>query len=111
MAGRPGTTSDIAATAVDAVQPGDVWALGSQLWHSTDGGGHWTAYQAPPGSRDLDFVDPLHGWLIGGEQEILGIYHTTDGGVSWQMQALPDDPSACSPTSTRSFSSTPSTAG
>ena len=90
--------SDIEATAVDTVQPGHVWALGSQLWRSTDGGGHWTAYPAPPGSRYLDFVDPLHGWVIGGETtddyHTRKIYATTDGGVSWQVQALPGDPAA-----------------
>ena len=93
--------SEMAATAVDAVQPGDVWALGSQLWHSSDGGGHWTAYPTPPGSRDLDFVDPLHGWLIGGDtansDQPKRIYATTDGGATWQMQAYPGDSSAYGP--------------
>ncbi len=88
---------NIAATAVDAVDPGYVWALGSQLWRTTDGGGHWTAHQSPPGSRDLDFADPMQGWVIGKTADIYrrqAIYATTDGGISWQMQELPGDPTA-----------------
>ncbi len=87
----------IAATAVDAVDAQHAWALGSQIWRTSDGGGHWTAHTAPPGARDLDFVDPLRGWALGtgrpnpdypdAQIYMPTTYRTTDGGSSWQMQS------------------------
>lgn len=34
---------------------------------------------------DVFFLDPDHGWVVGG----VGVYRTTDGGVSWEMTADP----------------------
>ncbi len=93
--GRAWQALGIAAAAVDAVDGQHAWALGSQLWRTTDGGGHWTAHPAPPGSVDLDFVDPLRGWLIGkanaADRYSQALYRTTDGGSTWQVQGPPPD--------------------
>ena len=37
--------------------------------------------------NDLDFVDGLHGWIVGSYGMLL---HTADGGKSWETQQLPD---------------------
>ncbi len=60
------------------------------LWHTTDGGAHWSTYTVPTGAvRQLDFVDSLHGWLTAtpqgaaaGEYPIT-VWRTTDGGTTW----------------------------
>lgn len=48
--------------------------------------------------RDLYFVDPLHGWIVGGGYDIPGglIGRTSDGGKSWQFSSgiLSTDPRA-----------------
>lgn len=52
--------------------------------------GAWTTYQTPlqRESWQLQFIDPLHGWLVGfdvtiGQSGNDRIFETTDGGESW----------------------------
>ncbi len=64
------------------------------LWHTTDGGAHWSSSTVPTGSvRQLDFVDSLHGWLVAtpngaaaGVYDI-NVWRTTDGGATWAQVA------------------------
>ncbi|MGO8946347.1 MAG: hypothetical protein ACLQUY_01530 [Ktedonobacterales bacterium] len=64
------------------------------LWHTTDGGAHWSTSTVPTGAvGQLDFVDSLHGWLTAtpfgaaaGEFPI-DVWRTTDGGATWSQVA------------------------
>lgn len=46
---------------------------------------HWQQKQSPVQSTltAVDFVDELHGWLVGHDSVIL---HTSDGGETWEIQ-------------------------
>ncbi len=64
------------------------------LWHTTDGGAHWSTYTVPTGAvRQLDFVDSLHGWLTATPQGAaageypINVWRTTDGGATWAQVA------------------------
>jgi hypothetical protein len=70
----------------------EVWAGGSNaaLFHSIDGGNHWT--RVLPSSTDavltgdvvsVEFSDPQHGTVTTSTPEI---WTTTDGGQAWQKQ-------------------------
>ncbi len=54
---------------------------------STDGGLSWQRVlvtEAPPEEFwDVAFADSLHGWVVGDYRHI---WHTGDGGLSWQLQ-------------------------
>ena len=68
------------------------------LYHTTDGGIHWTSVAAPFGGGSLVFVDPLHGWEMVGlgaamSHEAVAIFRTTDGGTTWS-KVFTDDPNA-----------------
>lgn len=56
-----------------------------QIFRSTDGGRTWSqVILSPPGRiRDMEFLDPQNGWLVG---EAGRIYRTTDGGTTFQLQ-------------------------
>jgi photosystem II stability/assembly factor-like uncharacterized protein len=64
------------------------------LWHTTDGGAHWSTSAVPTGAvRQLDFSDSQHGWLTAtpngaaaGEYPI-NVWRTTDGGATWSQVA------------------------
>jgi photosystem II stability/assembly factor-like uncharacterized protein len=63
--------------------PMSVWACGQTLLHSMDGGLTWEqdSFPADPTSlREIQFVDPLHGFICGFSGLIL---KTSDGGVTW----------------------------
>ncbi len=66
------------------------WAANAkgEIWHTSDGGENWsiigilhlrsitfTPFQ-------LFFVDRLSGWLVG----LWSVYHTIDGGITWQIE-------------------------
>jgi photosystem II stability/assembly factor-like uncharacterized protein len=57
------------------------------LFHTTDGGEHWTVLHEP-GRKEivnsLFFVDRRHGWVVGDRGTIR---HTSDGGFSWRRQS------------------------
>ncbi len=60
------------------------------LWHTTDGGTHWSTANVPTGAvRQLDFSDSLHGWLtatpFGAAAGLypIDVWRTTDGGATW----------------------------
>jgi photosystem II stability/assembly factor-like uncharacterized protein len=64
--------------------------VGQQIARSTDGGDSWDtiAYGADGdnGFFAVSFPDPLHGTAVGTSG---WIFHTTDGGLSWQRQTSP----------------------
>lgn len=74
------------------------WVMGrdGELLHTSDGGRNWRSHKLKGhgwvesnNSRkefagwlnSLFFSDHVNGWIVGGEAKV---YHSTDGGVSWQ---------------------------
>lgn len=93
--------------AVDFVDAANGWAVtdrglptGQALQHTSDGGATWSL-QRPrkgiDGLMDVDFIDPLTGWVTGQYDTgamVSGlvpgaVFHTTDGGASWRTYPLP----------------------
>ncbi len=64
-------------------------STGTHVWRTIDAGNTWKAHptgQSAPLTA-LTFVDPEHGWAVGGSGVILA---TTDGGQSWSVQRPAD---------------------
>ena len=64
---------------------GGVQGTDTAVLATTDGGNTWTPYSSGIpffGLSQIDFVDSLHGWALGAKC----IFHTTDGGRSWEEQ-------------------------
>jgi photosystem II stability/assembly factor-like uncharacterized protein len=59
------------------------WIAGEGLYHTTDGGDHWNVEDLDVGTdfQDIQFVDPLNGWLAGNYGVILV---TRDRGDTWR---------------------------
>ena len=58
------------------------------VYRTTDGAQSWqssTLEVADGSPSQLDFVDPLHGWLMLQIDQGDALYRTTDGGVSWTL--------------------------
>jgi photosystem II stability/assembly factor-like uncharacterized protein len=63
----------------------------SQLLATTDGGRTWVAqYRVPVSITDIHFTDKKNGWAVGFQG---AIYHTSDGGQSWNRQRSELEPS------------------
>lgn len=67
------------------------------IWHTADGGAHWTRQTLPANAsllNRLDFIDAQRGWAVGvkftgndqyGQPQHAGVvYRTADGGQTWQ---------------------------
>jgi len=64
----------------------DGWAVGVEIWHSTDGGTGWSSQKRPSGTGMLlcvEAVDANNAWACGESGVII---HTTDGGATWSKQ-------------------------
>ncbi len=69
------------------------WCVGREgvIWHTRDGGRHWTLQHAEPGIilHAVHFVDELRGWAVGGRVHPLTwrtsavVLRTTSGGRRW----------------------------
>lgn len=91
------------------IDPKNGWAVGKNatLMKTKDGGENWTRIDSMEsliglpvestsynfGFRDIQFVDALHGWLIGNfygraRNNIGGVFFTTDGGASWKRAPI-----------------------
>src|SRR5207245_227529 len=59
------------------------------IYVTHDAGASWTAYRLPYAELAAEFVDPIHGWMIGagsgGDIERRSLYSTPDGGRSWRL--------------------------
>jgi uncharacterized protein (TIGR03437 family) len=59
------------------------WIAGEGLYHSTDGGAHWSVKISKSGwYHGIQFPDPRNGWLAGDNGELR---YSNDGGASWQL--------------------------
>ena len=67
------------------------------IWHTADGGAHWTRQTLPANAsllNRIDFIDAQRGWAVGvkftgndqyGQPQHAGVvYRTADGGQTWQ---------------------------
>jgi photosystem II stability/assembly factor-like uncharacterized protein len=65
----------------------------SAIYLTNDAGGSWTTRRLPAAELGTDFVDPMHGWMIGagpgGDTSVRSLYVTADG---WQTWRLADGP-------------------
>jgi photosystem II stability/assembly factor-like uncharacterized protein len=87
--------------AVSVVSPQIAWISGTRgTWSRTvDGGAAWETGVVPDADslefRDVHAVDADRAWLLAAGQGALSrIYHTADGGRTWRLQFLNDEPRA-----------------
>lgn len=76
---------------LSAVDSSHVWASHAfgKVSRTSDGGAHWeTRKLSDPYAvmHSIDMADLLNGWTVGQNEEYARIYHTTNGGASWQRQ-------------------------
>ena len=67
------------------------------LYHTNDGGASWSATTVPFGGGSLHFIDAMHGWDLVGlnagmSHQAVGIFRTSDGGMTWSRIFI-NDPS------------------
>ena len=63
------------------------YMCGAYLWKTTDGGFNWNQVSAPPISPEgLYVINQDTIWIISSNSLTGGVFHTTDGGVSWTQQ-------------------------
>jgi photosystem II stability/assembly factor-like uncharacterized protein len=91
--------TDVLLQAVSAVDENVVWASGhGGTWARTlDGGATWTAHTMAGADtlqfRDVHALDADRAWLLSaGSGELSRIYHTQDGGETWELQFLNPEP-------------------
>ena len=71
------------------VTPTIGWNFGAGFTRTTDGGAHWTDV-TPPGLGDhlyVDYLDPVHAWIIQDLGNQVVTFQTRDAGKSWQHGA------------------------
>ena len=71
------------------------------IWYTSDGGETWRQQTIPGDSSILNrikFIDSENGWVVGTKfiendpwpQHVGVVYHTSDGGLTWQEQYCPE---------------------
>jgi len=102
---QPGVIGVQDANEVCAVNSSVVWAAcdGTVYW-STDAGANWNGKSIGPFTLGISAVSPQQAWaVVGGVQG--AIWHTSDGGTTWEEQGIPGERLAS--LSTVSFASSP----
>jgi photosystem II stability/assembly factor-like uncharacterized protein len=66
------------------------WVVGGAVLRTTDGGQTWEEVEELGDGQAVDFVDPLHGWILSRPN----IFRTTDGGDTWTTFEAPGLPIA-----------------
>ncbi len=88
---------DAALLAANFVNATEGWVVGERgvIWHTHDAGTTWQQQDSRVACalRGVFFLDPMHGWAVGGETKPFGqgtagvVLQTVDGGATWT--ALP----------------------
>jgi len=85
---------DIKFQAIDFIDENHGWIIGiwGRLLVTTNGGQLWIEKNVEFSSQhsDIAFKDINHGWII--QADIGEIFHTSDGGESWDIQVVDPDP-------------------
>ena len=97
LSGSCTLTSDIAAADAN-----HLWAAQTdgEVLRTVDGGRHWQRVILPTANLNggylgaIDFVDNLNGWVVSSAGTVGDqfVFHTTDGGRTWQQQGPTGDP-------------------
>ena len=61
------------------------------VFRTSDGANSWQSatFQMADGSpSQLDFIDPLHGWMLLQIDNGIAIYRTSDGGIHWEKASV-----------------------
>jgi photosystem II stability/assembly factor-like uncharacterized protein len=66
---------------------GSSWGEDQYCVRTTDGGSTWFYDPQTPGGKQVQFVDPDHGWVLK-EGDISGVFRTTDGGSNWTYSSI-----------------------
>jgi len=81
----------------------ETWVVGDKgtsegtIWHANDEDEEWLSVSPVPnrGLTSIFFVDALHGWAVGEvKNKQSTILKTEDGGQTWNLTNIPDDPEA-----------------
>jgi photosystem II stability/assembly factor-like uncharacterized protein len=59
--------------------------LGRDMYKSSNGGQTWTFVQTVNWDAQFSFIDPQHGWALGGAEGAIALVNTTDGGKTWAL--------------------------
>ncbi len=69
------------------------WLSGpnGNLWYTVNGGILWTELVDSIGGSDIEFIDTLHGWIVGktSRDYIPYILITNNGGINWDKYSSP----------------------
>jgi photosystem II stability/assembly factor-like uncharacterized protein len=84
---------------IDFVDTQNGWSTGLGIWSTQDGGNTWIDISPAPQSVDgyiaLCFINADEGWTVGSKNILwepgkniyeVSIFHTTDGGRTWQVE-------------------------
>jgi photosystem II stability/assembly factor-like uncharacterized protein len=98
---------------IKGVSPDEAWAVSirGDVLHTTDGGNHWTlvAVQEAGGRiipiQQVNRMDVTHRdiWIVNGMGGNLGVIHSSDGGITWRQEQLPDIGGSPGPLSVTAF--------
>lgn len=59
--------------------------LGRDIYQSADGGQTWSFVQTVNWDAQFSFVDPQHGWALGGAEGKVALVNTINGGRTWAL--------------------------
>ena len=86
---------------IDFIDTQNGWSIGSGVWATHDGGNTWVdispaqPLQSVEGYTTLCFINADEGWTVGSKNILwepgkniyeVSIFHTTDGGRTWQVE-------------------------
>ncbi|HEY0830888.1 MAG TPA: hypothetical protein VGE99_07070, partial [Candidatus Dormibacteraeota bacterium] len=103
----PSPITDVINLQLSAPSAGVVWALVNydHLYRSADQGNHWDQRPMPVQfgvKPSISFIDDHEGWLLAPgspstqcEVQLADIWHTTDGGTTWQDLGARIDKTQC----------------
>ncbi len=90
---------DAEITSIHFIDPQQGWAVGEQgvIWHTDDGGLHWTLQHTDVACRlnSVAFANSQNGWAAGGWTQPFThlsaglVLRTRDGGRTWQRESKP----------------------